>query len=198
MPAANTSQSAPAPKAASRQTMNTPTTQRIQSLARWGEVMCGLGVLMSVGTFVVALLHSGWRDMVMFGGLQKDGGMPFPLPEAARRDILLLFLLPTLVQVFALWSGLQLFRGYRRGEIFTLNAAHLLTRIGWSIFAMAPIGLLIKVLLGRLMATAPGMSMSVGVTDLDFSSIAFGLLAIIIGKVLAESVRLAQENEMFI
>jgi hypothetical protein len=120
------------------------------------------------------------------------------LPEDVRRKIVLIMALPILVQSLALWTGLQLFRGYRRGEIFTLHAAHLLTRIGWIIFAMAPMGLLMKFLLGRLMNSAPGMSMAVGITDLDFSSIAFGLLAILIGKVLAEAVRLAQENEMFI
>jgi hypothetical protein len=175
-----------------------PTTQRIRSLARWGEIMCGLGLLMLFGTLTMALLSSGWRDMIMFGGLQKDGGVPFPLPEEARRKLVLIMVLPTLVQGFALWTGLQLFRGYRRGEIFTLNAARLLTRIGWAILAMVPMGLLMKYPLSQLMASAPGMSMAVSITDIDFTGIAFGLLVILIGKVLAESVRLAQENEMFI
>jgi hypothetical protein len=177
---------------------STRTTQRIRFLAQWGAIICGLGLAILIGTFAAALLNPGWRDMIMFGGLQKDGGVPIPVSEEARRRFVMIMAVPTAVQSFAMWTGLQLFLGYRRGEIFTLKAARLLTRIGWAIFAMAPIGLLLKYPISQMVTSAPGMSLAVSVADLDFSSIAFGLMAILIGKVLAEAVRLAQENEMFI
>jgi Protein of unknown function (DUF2975) len=177
---------------------STLTTQRIRVLAGWGAIMCGLGLAILIGNFAAALASDGWRDMFMFGGLQKDGGVPIPVSDDARRKFVWIMALPTLVQSFAMWTGLQLFCGYRRGEIFTSSAARLLTRIGWAIFAMAPMGILLKFPLSQILTTAPGMSVSFSVTDLDFSSIAFGLMGILIGKVLAEAVRLAQENEMFI
>ena len=76
-----------------------------------------------------------------------------------------------------------------------------MTRIGWAIFALAPIGLFIKFMLARLIgssAATQGMSLSFSIGDLDFSAIAFGLLAMIIGRVLGEAAKLSAENRMFV
>jgi hypothetical protein len=185
--------------------LRTPATQRIRTLASWGQAMCVIGIAMSAGSIGLALLNTEWRDFIVFGGLQMNGAAPLPLSDAMRQSIALSMIPPAACQAFALLSGWQLFQGFRRGEIFSKHAASRLTRIGWALFAMAPVCILIKYNLNRLMlaqqpggGSGSGMSMALSVFDIDVSAIAFGLLAIIIGKVLAEAVRLAQENEMFI
>ena len=100
-----------------------PKSDRIRTLAWWGQAMCAAGIAMSLGTLALALLHAGWRDHFMFGGMQLNGGRPLPLSETARQSIVLLMLPPVLCQSFALWTGWQLFKGYRDGEIFTESAA---------------------------------------------------------------------------
>ncbi len=67
---------------------------------------------------------------------------------------------------------------------------------------MAPAGLITKMMLARLMAQTgtPGaqMTLSLSASDIDFTAIAFGLLAIIIGRVLGEAAKLSEEHRMFI
>jgi Protein of unknown function (DUF2975) len=182
--------------------LSTTTTQRIRSLALWGELVCGLSILVLLGTTGAAMLDPIWRDTMMFGGIQLNGAPPIPFSKEARECLLLLSIPAVLCQAFALWVGMLLFRGYRRGEIFARSSAKLLTRIGWALFAQTPICMAITFMLGRVLANTsqPGaeLSLSFNVTNVDLGPIAFGLLAVLIGKVLGEAVRLAEENEMFI
>jgi hypothetical protein len=179
-----------------------PMSDRIRKLALLGEIMCGLGIVMTVGSVMLAMVNAGWRDHMMFGGMQFNGGPPLPITAAARQLMVYLMVMPVLCQSFALWMGLQLFRGYRNGEIFTQSAALRLNRIGWAIFAMLPVGLLMKVMLSRLLATghqpADNLSLHFSIADIDVASIAFGLMAIIIGKVLGEAAKLSEENRLFV
>jgi Protein of unknown function (DUF2975) len=176
-------------------------TQRIRRLARLGEIMCGLAIVALVGTVGLGLIDERWRDWLLFGGLQLNGAPAVQLNLDARKTVVLLILPVAVCQAFALWAAMRMFRGYRHGEIFTATAARQLIRMGWAILAMAPIGLLAKLVFATVISGAqPGgvMSLSVSVADFDFSVIAFGLIAILAGKVLAEAGRVAEENQMFI
>jgi hypothetical protein len=183
---------------------NTPmTSERIRKLALWGQGMCVMGMAIPLGTLLMAMISPTWRDHFVFGGMQMNGGPPVPLDEAMRKNIVYLMVVPILCQVLALGAGWKLFGGYRRGEIFTQSAANRLNLIGWAIFAMAPLGLLTKFVLSRLIAGSAqysigGMSLSFSIADIDFAAVAFGLLAILIGRVLGEAAKLSEENQQFV
>jgi hypothetical protein len=178
-------------------------TDRIRHLAGWGQVMCAAGIVLTLGITLLALMSADLRDHIMFGGLQINGGAPFPLSTTARQTILLMMLPGTLCNALALWAGYQLFGSYRDGEIFTQTAGHRMARVGWYILASAPLGLAIKALLAKLLysqtqADGASINLSPTVADLDVSAIAFGLLAIIVGRVLREAARLSDENRSFV
>ncbi len=110
-----------------------PPPDRIRWLAWWGQLMCGACLVTSLGTLVLALLHTGWRDHLLFGGMQVNGGPPLPLTEAARQQLVFILLPIVLCQAFAMAAAWRLFRGYRRGEIFTSSAAKRLSQIPESV-----------------------------------------------------------------
>jgi Protein of unknown function (DUF2975) len=176
---------------------------RIKLLARWGQIMCLAGIVMAVGTVLLAMVHQGFRDHLMFGGLQVNGGAPFPLSENVRQTMIQSLLLPTLCQALALWFGFRLFSGYRSGEIFTCAAGQRLARIGWCLLAMTPLCLFTKALMARqldreIAASSSSLSLSPTIADFDVSGIAFGLLALIIGRVLSAAARISDENRSFV
>jgi hypothetical protein len=192
-------------------TLNLPrdpyASRRIRGLALAGELACWVALAVVVGTWLLALLHAEWRDHIMFGGLTIDGQPPLILNEATKLKIALLMLFPVVMQSTAIWFGLLLFKGYRRGEIFTPKAANRLSRVGWAILALMPFGIVLKLALGRLLASsqsgvgAPLSSnviLAPSISDIDVSAVAFGLLAILIGRVLGEAAKLSDEHRQFV
>jgi Protein of unknown function (DUF2975) len=178
-------------------------SDRIRQLAWWGQMICAVSIAIMIGTFVLALISESWRAEVVFGGTEIDGKPLLPLNANGQLSVIFAVLPALMCQLAALWFGWQLFRGYRRGEIFTQSAANHLTRIGCALFAQTPAGLLIKAYLSRIVsvpenAGGAAISMQFSITDFDFSSIAFGLMAILIGRVLGEAARLSEENKQFI
>jgi hypothetical protein len=164
--------------------------------------MCGLGIAILILIPIIALANTEWRDHVMFGGLQVDGGPPLQLTERTRW-ILISGAVPSLLcQIYALWCGIVLFQGYRMGEVFTAAAGGRLQLIGWAIFAMAPLGVLTKLTIGWLLSSETnsggGISLALSIGDFDFGAVAFGLLAVLIGRVLKEAALLSAEHRMFV
>jgi hypothetical protein len=176
---------------------------RIRRLAAWGQAMCAAGIVISLGTLLLALVHPGFRDHMMFGGLQINDGPPFRLSETGQLSIIMVAFPIAICHSLALLFGFQLFRGYRSGEIFTPAAGQRLARVGWCIVAIVPVALASKAILSRVFAAeiqASGglISLSPTFSDLDPGTIAFGLLAIIVGRVLGEAARLSDENRSFV
>ena len=99
-----------------------------------------------------------------------------------------------------------LFRGFRRGGVFNLQSALRLRKIGWIIFALAPVSMLSEAL-GTLAVTclsncgndiADDVRISVSFDDTDVYALVIGLLIVAVGHIFVEAVRLSDENEAFI
>jgi Protein of unknown function (DUF2975) len=177
-------------------------SNRIRTLALWGEILCLIALATAVCALAAALISPAWRDNIMFGGMQINNGPPLPLSEETRHAMVFLALPAVACQSLALFMGWQLFRGYRRGDIFTVAAANRLNWIGWIILATAPVGVFTRIMLGRMISGSvqgsTGFSMAFSPADIDVTSIAFGLLAMIVGRVLGEAVKVAEENRSFV
>jgi Protein of unknown function (DUF2975) len=181
----------------------TPSSVRIRRLAWWGQVMCAISLAVPIAVVLLSLLSESWRAYFMFKGLQVDGKAPIPMSPDTQRLVILASLPAILCQTFAMWSGWKLFSGYRRGEVFTQGAAKCMTRIGWALLAIAPLGLWTTFIVGKILsepAQTGGAAVSVpfSAADIDFTAIAFGLMAILIGRVLGEAAKLSEENRLFV
>jgi hypothetical protein len=181
----------------------TATSQRIQRLAFWGQVVCGLALALIVGSYVAAFLSSPMRDQLLFGGLMVNGSPPIALSEAARQHILVVMAPAILCQSIAIYFAFTLFRGYRTGDIFSSAAGRRMVRLGWALLAAAPLGVLMKSDLASMLAsdgrkTGNTFSMMFSPSDFDFGSIGFGILAIIIGRVLSEAATLSEDHRAFV
>jgi Protein of unknown function (DUF2975) len=178
-------------------------SDRIRHLAWWGQAMCLLSMAVPAVMLTAAIFDDSMRSFFLFGGAQIDGKPPLPLSPNAQKLVVFSILPVLLCHIFALWSGFQLFSGYRRGEIFTQRAASYLSRIGWALFASAPLSFFVHATLSKLVSEpsqtgGAAISMPLSISDVDFSSIAFGLIAIIIGRVLGEAAKLSEENRLFV
>jgi hypothetical protein len=176
-------------------------SDKIRMLAWWGQLMCVICLATSLGSVVLAIADKGWRDHMLFGGTLVNGAPPVPLPEELRAQLVFILLPIVLCQAFAFTAAWLLFRGYRQGEIFTSSAAKRLTQIGYAILAMAPANLIMKIMMTRMMANTSmpeTITFAFTLSDFDFTAVGFGLLAIIIGRVLGEAAKLSEENRLFV
>jgi hypothetical protein len=129
-----------------------------------------------------------------------------------RISMMLLSLMLYVWGMFALYRSWILFRGYSNGEIFSALSAKRLSSVGWAVVLISPISKLseyyqIKAL---LFSKTPmdflahygmidlNILVYVGVNDLDVYAIVFGLLIVMVGRILEEAARIAEENKSFI
>jgi Protein of unknown function (DUF2975) len=173
---------------------------RIRLLASLGQLACGGSVALSLMIPLLALLSSAWRAELMSGGLTVNGASPLPMTDGTAIGIILVGVPTIMLQCLALLIGFRLFSGFKQGEIFTRRAAQRIAWIGVTIFAMWPLGFMTKFAASMLISgdTQAAMSLRFTIVDLDPSLAAFGLLVILIGKVMEQAAAISEENRQFI
>lgn len=173
---------------------------RVRRLSVWVRIFC----LLAAATVVIApallwsqpfLLEKVARTSWIANGatLQVDAGSRFWgwLSSCLASAVLL----------FALWQIWSLFGFYRRGEIFKSGPAVHLKRLGVALMLNAvaqPLATTLAVL-ALTLGNPPGTrQLVVGLSFEHFTSLFFGLVLLVIGIVMQEAARLAQENAEFV
>ncbi len=110
-------------------------------------------------------------------------------------------LLPLAALVYTLWQMRALFGRYRTGEILSRSCAHLMLRIGRGLFALAGLGILAQML--QLLALSWGAPsgqrvLAFGLDSADLGFLLSGAFVLVVGRVMAEAARVAEENEAFV
>lgn len=181
--------------------------EKIYRVAGWGMVASGFGIAVLITLFGVmaVYLFTGFEGFDLaeeIGVGEVVGQLDF-----AGRAVGLFFWLTT--DVLGLWFccvAFALFRGFRRSGVFTLNAAKRLRKIGWLVFALAPVSMMSE-LAGTLAvsclsncgnAIADDVQISVSFEDTDVYAMVIGLLIVAVGHVFVEAVRLSEENQAFV
>ncbi|WP_188914264.1 DUF2975 domain-containing protein [Salinarimonas ramus] len=165
---------------------------------------------MAVLTLVVAVLQ-----VVAYGAIFLD---PDGLAELASRQVLppgatftltpasiaagfVTGAIPVALSLYGLWHAHALFRGWRDGPIFTQVAGRRLVRMGAAL-ALMPIAAMLSSGLTSLVLTLgnpPGQrTVQIAVSDDPIVMAVAGGLLIVVGWVMAEAARLAEENEAFV
>lgn len=173
---------------------------RIRRLAWWVRLLCLLAALgLLVGT---AMFWS--RDDWLSSVAQDRWGLSAATMNLDPRSRLLgwsFSWLPNLVVLFALWQIWALFGYYRRSQFFASGPALHLRRLGVALMAYTlaqPLGVTLSVLALTLANPAGQRRLYIGMGTDQFPSLFFGLAILVIGIVMEEASRMAQENAEFI
>lgn len=112
-----------------------------------------------------------------------------------------LSLLPVGAGLFALWQLWQLFGEYTAGRVFSPTAQQRLLRFSWGVLALGLIGPLMRTLVALVLTLGnpPGQRLlMVGLGSDDYTTLLVGAVLLSIARVMAEGVRLAEENAGFV
>lgn len=124
---------------------------------------------------------------------------PYLLTDFVRFSGFVIGLLPLLAALGGLWFATHLFRLFERGEIFTQASGKRLIHIGAALAALLPAQIIMTGLASFLLTMSnpvPSISFSFESTQM-LAGFAGGLL-IVVGWVLGEAARIADENREFI
>ncbi len=178
--------------------------RRIYTLARIAEIAAILALI----ALELSFFYIGYLAFV--GGPVFDAMLrSAQIPEAMLQDLtmttrLLTFfinMVPMALGMFGLFTAQQLFRGYRKGQIFTTRAADTLTVIGWTVVLLGPAYILantLTVLLLTMHSGPGGRQLNLSMDEGDIFAIVFGLLIVVVGRILAEAAKIADENKSFV
>ena len=176
------------------------------SMARIRKVSTFMAVAVSIGMalLVTAVTAIWWIDDLfagMLGSASISGVNAETLPLHLRATSFAIALVPLAIYTFVLLQARALFRGYARGEIFTFRAARRLRTIGCALVLGVPAGVIAGMLISVVLTAAnpPGQrQLSISFSSAEFSALVFGGLILVIGWVMAEAARLAEENRQYI
>lgn len=149
---------------------------------------------------VLSWLIPSWSD-VAARGWSALGSAPIALTSDALAFSIAVSTGHLLVLAYALFAASALFQRFAQRDFFTPAVGALLQRMG---VALAAFGLLAPIARAALtviltMHNPPGQRMlTIGVSANDVVIVIFGALIIMIGWVMAEAARLADENRSFV
>lgn len=129
------------------------------------------------------------------------GDHPFVIDDRALAFGALGSLPAIALGLFALWQLWQLFGEYREGRVFSLLAQRLLRRFAWAMLAAALLAPFQRAWVGIVLTLGNPPGQRLLVIELswnDYVSILSGAVLLAIATVMAEAVRLAEENESFV
>lgn len=186
--------------------MNTPKLpfaglRRVQTLARWVRALCLLGLALCVTApalmwsqpeLVAEVVHRHW-------GIAEQA--PLRLDAMPRLLGLLASLPPSLLLGLALYQVWALFGRYASGDIWCAQSATHLRRAALALAALAPALPLSKTLavLALTLGNPPGQRiLHIGLGLQDLLALLTGLMLLAVATVMAEAVRIAEENAEFV
>lgn len=110
-------------------------------------------------------------------------------------------LLPIGIGLYALWQLWRLFAEYGAGRVFGRAALLRLRRFAWALLAAALLAPLVRGAMSVVltMGNPPGQrQLAIGFSWDDYLAVLLAVVLIAIATVMAEAVRVAEENESFI
>ena len=179
--------------------------EKVVRLARYAEITTNIALVISVGFLLLMvpyffLFDTGTLDSEIRGRFfAKNSSLQIDVLK--RLFGLVLLFGSSVLGVVGIFYARSLFRGYQRGEVFTLLAAKTIRRIGWIVIGLSVVSQLTNLLgivVFGFLASPPAFIISFSVEEEDIYAIVFGLLIVIMGHVMYEAVRLSDENREII
>lgn len=177
--------------------------QRLRPLANVVRAMSLIGVLSLVALLVwvaaaplAELQEASWPVTTELRALLKA-----EFTNATRWRLLAVSAAHVTWAAAVLWQLWRLFDHYRHGDVFGAQAMTHARRLGWSTVGLA----VAQPLLGALMSVAiswgnpPGKRMlQLSLSSNDYALLLLALVLVVLGRVMTEAARVADENSGFI
>ena len=166
-------------------------------------------VLAHVVTIGIILLIAGfagvWWIDDLFDGMMAQTSLKSveaaTLPIYLRATGFMIAAVPLVIYIFSLFQVRALFRGYARDEVFTKEAAGRLRLIGGALVVSVPVGIVAGSLVSIILTAANAVGerqLAISFGSQEFGALVFGGLLLVVGWVMGEAARLAQENRQFV
>lgn len=173
---------------------------RIRSISRYLKIVALIGAVGIGGlSLYFAAVPSMFDEQILRNYDHLLIGSSFT--PVKRIGLILLLAGPVSLLVYAMWRISRLFACYERGRIFAPAAARHIRAAGMALAANGGLSIPINTLAVLLMTydNAPGNKMlTIGVSSTNYATLLFGGLLIVIGWVMHEAARVADENRQFI
>ncbi len=179
-------------------------TGKIMTIARTAEVAALIGMLIIAAVFILTVyivVGDGGQADAYISQEFLDEGVRASFTVSQRLAIASIMLLPDFLGLFALYTARKLFAGYQCGEVFTALAATRLKMIGWALVLLAPVSQIantIGIYYITSIAQPKRVHINISLEDTNVYAIVFGLLIVVVGYVMYEAVRIADENKRFV
>ena len=173
---------------------------RVRRLSWWVRLFCLLGAAALVVAPALLWSQPEWLESVARTSWVNNS-VQLQLDAGSRFWGWLSSCVPSAVLLFALWQIWSLFGYYRRAEIFAGGPAIHLKRLGAALMVNAvaqPLSTTLAVLALTMGNPAGARQLVVGLSFEHFTSFGFGLAILVIGIVMQEAARVAQENAEFV
>jgi hypothetical protein len=178
--------------------------QNIVKYSRWGElattIASGLVVMFLAGVAGSILLGKPFPTSDIISELDlEDAADTLTIPQAAGGAACLFF--AEFLGLMMIWTARKMFIGFRKGGVFTPQAAAQLRRVGLLILALAPLSILSETLgnfILTLWVTGDRISINLGFNDTDVYAIVIGLVITAVSQIMLEAVRISDENNAFV
>lgn len=176
--------------------------ERIAKISKIAEIVCLIGFFI----MVVSMIYTAYLyliDTAIFDKAIKDD---IAIPSIIINDInrtltYLLITLPDLIALFIFYQAWKLFREYKKGYILTVLAAQKLKSIGWAVFSLGPLAMLIDtsiVYILTITGKANSAAISISIEDTHIYAVILGLLLVTLGRILHEAAIISDEHNSFV
>lgn len=178
-----------------------PRSRTAANLCRAGRILClalAFSVITTVIYFVLKALETAPDHAEIFYLLEIEPGPDALLSaDSVVRATALLYALDYLLPLWGLFCARRLFGDYLRGAALTPITARRLEAIGWAYLIWTPLDALGYGVIGLLADQRLWGEMQWDST-LYALSLFFGFLLVVVGRVLADAARLAEDNAGFV
>ncbi len=174
--------------------------RRIRSVSRYLKIVALLGAVGIGGlSLYFAAVPSMFEAQILpdYAHLLIGSGVT----PVKRIGLIVLLAGPVSLLVYAMWRISRLFACYERGRIFAPAAARHIRAAGAALAANGGLSVPVHTLAVLLLThdNAPGKRMlTIEVSSTSYATLLFGGLLIVIGWVMHEAARVADENRQFV
>ncbi len=173
----------------------------LSSVARWFAII-SLVMIFLAALYLVYVMFFDFAELN--NALEQPelpDGFVGGLPASVKILLLLLLFLESLPSIIGFYTANKLFSAFKEGEIFTVDTANRVSLIGWVVFVLPVVSLVISILVPLFLGifkTAGFVSISIDFNEGDMMAMVFGLLFVILGRVMMEAVKISDENQQFV
>jgi hypothetical protein len=177
---------------------------RLLTTATWGVWLTTLVLALLVGVIVyflwTSLSDSDALSRLLMEQLELLGPAPL-LGTGQAVTLTVMWLLTDVIGLLMLLQTRALFAGIKRRGAFTDQTGVRLRTVGWLVFALGPVSVVINAGCAMLMnywRDPTGLSTDISISDGDLYAMVIGLVIVAVGHIMVDATRLDAENRSFI